>query len=75
MREYLGTVTRISVETFELTYQEKNREKHLTARLADSNPTKIPAVGVRVKIMGDWAGNCGAGALTTFTAREIEILN
>ena len=75
MREYLGTVTRISAQTFELTYTEKSGEKkHLTARLAVPNPSQVIAVGARVKVVGDWAGSFGAGALTTFTAREFEVL-
>jgi len=75
MREYLGTVTRISVETFELAYTEKSgAKKHITARLKGPNPSQVIAVGARIKVVGDWAGSFGAGTLTTFTAREFEVL-
>ena len=74
MREYIGTITKVSGETFLLTYQTQKGSKELTARLVPPDPTTKIAVGTKVKITGDWAGNLGAGALTTFTARKVEFL-
>ena len=74
MREYVGTIAKISGETFVLSHQTREGTKLLTARLVPPDPTVKIAVGVKVKIIGDWAGNLGAGALTTFTVRKIEIL-
>jgi hypothetical protein len=76
MREYIGYITRISSATFTLTYQGQVGEKQLTAQLISTNPSsKNIGIGTRVRIVGDWAGNLGAGALTTFTVREIEFLD
>jgi len=74
MREYVGVVSKISGETFVITYNGENGEKHLTARLLPPASTKSIVVGNKVRIVGDWAGTLGAGALTTFAAREIEVL-
>ena len=74
MREYVGTIVKVSGETFLLSYQTQIGSKQLTARLVPADPTAKIAVGAKVKIIGDWAGNLGAGALTTFTVRRVEFL-
>ena len=74
MREYVGLVSKIFGETFTLTYVGQNGEKQLTAKVLPPDAAKRIMVGNRVKLTGDWAGTLGAGAMTTFTAREIEIL-
>jgi len=74
MREYIGFVSKIFGETFALTYTGQNGEKQLTAKLLPSDAARKIAVGSKVKLKGDWAGTLGAGAMTTFTARDIEFL-
>jgi len=75
MREYVGTITRVGRETFTLTCDGPRGQKQLSARLISAaSPTDV-VVGNKVKIIGDWAGTLGAGALTIFTVREIEGLD
>ena len=74
MREYIGFISKIFGETFALTYAGQDGEKQLTAKLLPSGATQMLRIGSRVKLKGDWAGTLGAGALTTFTAREVEFL-
>jgi len=74
MREDIGFVSRIFGETFALTYMDQNGEKQLTAKLLPPSAIKKIAVGTKVKLKGDWVGTLGAGAMTTFTACEIEFL-
>ena len=74
MREYIGTVSKVSGETFVLTYANEAGERQLTARVVPPDPTLRITVGSKVKLRGDWAGTLEAGAMTTFSAREIELL-
>lgn len=70
IREYVGTIAKVSGETFLLTYQTQKG----SAKLVPPDPTRKIVVGTKAKVTGDWAGNLGAGALTTSTARKVEFL-